>query len=159
MNIIHNSNLRNSVQKFIASFQANRYLQSITKGLAATMPIMIIGSFAELLADMQLGDYQKWIAPIKAYLEIPVNFTINIVAIYAVCGIAYSLAKSFNKNGLQAALIALLSFLIITPMGNFKLGKNMVQAIPVQWLGAQGLFAAIIVGVLATLYPFLCALR
>lgn len=156
MDVVHNSKLRNSVQKFIADFQANRYLQSITKGLAATMPIMIIGSFAELLADMQLGDYQKWIAPIKAYLEIPVNFTINIVAIYAVCGIAYSLAKSFEKNGLQAAIIALLSFLIITPMGNFKLGKNMVQAIPVQWLGAQGLFAAIIIGVLATrLYIFI----
>lgn len=156
MSLSKNSNLKESIQKFITKFQANRYMQSITKGLAATMPMMIIGSFAELIADMQLGDYQKWITPVKSYLEIPVDFTINIVAIYAICGIAYSLAKSFNKNGLQAALIALLSFLIITPMGNFKMGKNIVQAIPVQWLGAQGLFAAIIIGVLATrLYIFI----
>lgn len=119
MDVVHNSKLRNSVQKFIADFQANRYLQSITKGLAATMPIMIIGSFAELLADMQLGDYQKWIAPIKAYLEIPVNFTINIVAIYAVCGIAYSLAKSFEKKWIASSHNCITFFLNYYSNGQF----------------------------------------
>lgn len=152
---VKKADFRAKIQKFISAFQSNRYLQAITKGLAATMPVMIIGSFAELLADMQLGGYQSFIAPIKNYLEIPVNFTINVVALYAVCSIAYSLANEFKENGLQAALISLLSFLLITPMGNFKVGKNLVQAVPVQWLGAQGLFAAIIVGIVATrLYIF-----
>lgn len=156
MNTTKNEKIRISLQKFINVFQTNKYLQSVTRGLSATMPMMIIGSFAELIADMQIGDYQKWIAPIKKYLELPVNITINLVAVYAVCGIAYSLAKLFKENGLQAALIALLSFLLITPMGNFKLGTIPIQALPVQWLGAQGLFAAIIVGLVSSrLYIFI----
>lgn len=150
------SKTRENIQKVISKIQGNRYLQAITSGLASTLAIMVIGAFSSLLGSMNIGDYQKWIAPIKSYIELPVNFTTNLVAVYAAFTIGYSLTRSFKLNGLQGGLTSLLSFMLVTPVSTVKLGKTPSTVLPFQWLGAAGLFAAIIVGLLAArIYVFI----
>ena len=94
-----NASWKEKLQKVVSTVQANRYLQSVTKGLSATLAIMVIGAFSSLLGSMNIGSYQTWIAPIKQYIELPVSFTTNLVAVYAAFTIGYSLTKSFKING------------------------------------------------------------
>lgn len=149
-------NGKEKLQKVISTIQGNRYLQSVTSGLASTLAIMVIGAFSSLLGSMNIGDYQKWIAPIRSYIELPVNFTTNLVAVYAAFTIGYSLTKSFKLNGMQGGLTSLLSFMLVTPVANVTISKNPTTVLPFQWLGAAGLFAAIIVGLIsARLYVYI----
>ncbi|WP_203633067.1 PTS sugar transporter subunit IIC [Lacticaseibacillus suibinensis] len=150
------SGFSDKFQAGISKVQNNRYIKSITGGLSALIPVMVVGAFSSLLTSMQIGDYQKWIAPIKVYLNLPYEFTTNVLAIYAVFMIAYRLAETFEVSGVQSGLIALISFLIVTPVATFKANGVAVQALTFDWLGAKGLFAAFIIGLVsARLYVWI----
>lgn len=156
MKIVSYDTFSNKLQIGVTKFQNNRYLKTISGALSSLIPVMVIGAFSSLLSSMQIGNYQQWIAPIKRYLDLPYMFTTNILAIYAVFMISYRLSESFDCDGIQAGIIGLISFLIVTPVTNFKVGKTAVQALTFDWLGAKGLFAAFIVGLLsARLYVFI----
>lgn len=150
------SKVREKVQKIISLIQGNRYLKAVTSGLASTLAIMVIGAFSSLFGSMNIGSYQQWIAPIKNYIELPVNFTTNLVAVYAAFTIGYSLTKSFKISGMQGGLTSLLAFMLVTPVAAVKIGKAPATVLPFQWLGAAGLFAAIIVGLIsARIYVYI----
>jgi PTS system cellobiose-specific IIC component len=77
--------------------------------------------------------------------------TTNMIALYASFLIAYKLAESLDQDGLTVGVIALMSFLVLTPFAVL----DKVKALPYTYLGAAGLFAAIIVGLVSTrIYTF-----
>lgn len=143
---MNGSNWMQTLQKYAGKVQQNRYLKAVSNGLMSSLPILIIGAFATLFASIGWEPYQNLIEPIKGVLGIISTFSISIIALYAVFLIGYKLAESFDKDPLTPGMIALTSFLILTPLGNYD-GD---QAIPLQWLGAEGLFVAIIVGLLVS---------
>lgn len=66
-----------------------------------------------------------------------------------------NIAKMYDPNddGISAAIIALLGFLILTPLGT---DANGASFIPTTWLGATGIFSAMIIGIIsARLYIFI----
>ncbi|MDQ0222612.1 PTS sugar transporter subunit IIC [Streptococcus moroccensis] len=145
-------------QEIANKIQSNRYISAISNGLMSTLPIMMIGAFSTLLSSMQIEFYQNLIEPIKGIIGLPATFTTNALSLYAVFAIANELAKSFKKDGTSAGYIALFSFLILTPVSTFELeGAPMpISALTFDFLGAKGLFAAMIVGILATrIYVFI----
>lgn len=48
-------------------------------------------------------------------MAIPASASFDVMALLAVGGIAYSLAKQFDEDAMQAALIAIVVFFIVTP--------------------------------------------
>lgn len=142
-------------QYYASKIQQNIYMQAISNGLMSTLPIMIIGAFSTLLSSMQVGSYQTLIAPIKAFIALPATFTTNALALYAAFSIAYRLATLLNQEGMIPGFVSLFSFLVLTPITNFEVGELNVNALTFDWLGAKGLFAAMIVGIVsARLYVF-----
>ncbi|MGR6763579.1 PTS sugar transporter subunit IIC [Paenibacillus sp. T2-29] len=133
------------LQKVAGTIQQNRYMSAISNGLMSTLPFLIIGAFATLFSALAWEPYQNLIAPVKAIIGLASTMTTGIIALYAVFFIAYRLAQAFDKDPLVPAATALLSFLIVTPIQTF----DKVRALPLQWLGAQGLFVAMIVGLIA----------
>nr|WP_308215271.1 PTS transporter subunit EIIC [Sinobaca sp. H24] len=74
--------------------------------------------------------------------------TIFIMSLFVTFGIGYHLSKHYGVEELHGALIATASFLIITP---FQLEEEEITGvIPVASIGAEGMFAAIIVGFIAS---------
>ena len=141
----------------------NRFLKSVSNGFMVLMPVIIIGAIFSLLNGLAIPSYQNFITNIgiKPILGIPNTITNDILAIYAVFFIAYNLAKTYDKDPGIAGMIALASFLAITPIvntGNVIKGfleKNSivipadikiagVSSIPYDWIGSRGLFVAII---------------
>ena len=140
---------------YATKIQDNKVLSAISKGLMSTMPIMIIGSLSTLLVALKWEPYQNLIEPIRHVLALPSTFTINVLALYTAFSIAYNYAISYKKEGLIPGFMSLFSFLVMTPVSIFDVGELSVNALTFDWLGAQGLFAAMIVSILSTrLYIF-----
>ncbi|MFC9710269.1 PTS sugar transporter subunit IIC [Paenibacillus sp. NPDC056933] len=137
--------LSHKLQRFAGKIQQNRYMSAISNGLMSTLPFLIVGAFSTLFSALAWEPYQNFIAPVKGIIGLASTMTTGIIALYAVFFIAYRLAQSFDKDPLVPAATALLSFLILTPVETF----DKVRALPLQWLGAQGLFVAMFVGLVA----------
>lgn len=138
--------LSHKLQRYAGKIQQNRYMSAISNGLMSTLPFLIVGAFSTLFSALAWEPYQNFIAPVKGIIGLASTMTTGVIALYAVFFIAYRLAQAFDKDPLVPAATALLSFLILTPVETF----DKVRALPLQWLGAQGLFVAMFVGLIAS---------
>lgn len=142
------------LQRVSGKIGENRYLKSVSEGLLLALPVIIIGALSTLVANINIAPYQTFITDtgLKEIISLPANVTISLIALYAVFCIAYKLATFFKHDGVVAGIISLISFLVLTPF----IVVDEANAIPVEFLGAQGLFVAIIVGLLsARMYMFI----
>ena len=134
------------ISPMINKISTNRFLKGLSGGMMATLPITVVGSFALLLVVVPLGPISTFIqnSGLSKVFNTVYTYTMGLLAVYMVFFIAKNLANQYLKNddGMTAAAIAFLSFLIVTPLGATA---DEVTAIPTTWLGAQGAFTAIIV--------------
>ena len=68
----------------------------------------------------------------------------GLIGLVASFGIAYSLTKQFNVDGIPAGIVSLSSFIVVTPFISGDSGAGM----PTAFMAAQGLFVAIILGLI-----------
>lgn len=130
----------------------NKYISSISNGFTMCLPVFIVGAIFSLLSGLQLGGYQDFIINlgIKEFLLIIPQITTNLLSLYVVFFIAYSLTEKndLKKDSSFCGLLALVAFFIITPTGMITTEGVSVKALPFSWLGSQGLFMAIIVALI-----------
>ncbi|KRO28757.1 PTS sugar transporter subunit IIC [Lactiplantibacillus fabifermentans] len=139
---------------------SNRYLLTIMESMMATLGPIILGSLAVLLLVFPVKAVPKaltaWgFTPILTAVN---TFTVGALALYIVFLMARNLVGSFmpEDNGSAAGIIALMSFLFVTPMGNIVTKKVTTSALPSTWLGSQGVFSAMIIGlVVGRLYVYI----
>ena len=81
-----------------------RHMTAIRKGIIATMPLTIVGSFFTILLNIPIESVAAVIEPYRQILDIPFRYTIGILALYATFGIASSLAKSYKVDSLTAGI-------------------------------------------------------
>ncbi|AGF57029.1 PTS system cellobiose-specific IIC component [Clostridium saccharoperbutylacetonicum] len=138
--------------------QANNIIQSISTGMMAMMPIMMVGAFASLLKGLPINVYQQFLTSshLADLLNTIINVTNNMLALYAAFSIANTYTTRQEKDGFAAGLISLMSFFIVTPMLITGEGYSTVTNLPLTWLGSTGLFTAIIIAILASkIYVFI----
>lgn len=141
-----------------------RHLKAIRDGIVLTMPLIVIGSIFLILAYLPINSYTNfmnttfgddWVAK----LSYPVGASFNIMSLVTVFGIAYHLANSYKVEPLGAGAIALSTFLLVTPYNvplTLNSGETVIASgIPLSASGSQGLFVALIIGLLSTeIYRF-----
>lgn len=128
----------------------NKYLKAISSGLMSMMVIMMVGAFSSLLVSLPVEGYQEFIRSngLHGLLQMLVSVTTNMLSLFAAFVISYNFSKSEGKDGLTSGLIALVSFLAITPLETVGEGYAAITKIPLTWLGALGLFTAMIVSLI-----------
>ncbi|EPC6549585.1 TPA: PTS sugar transporter subunit IIC [Enterococcus faecium] len=136
-----------------------RHMTAIRKGIIATMPLTIVGSFFTILLNIPIESIAAVIEPYREILDIPFRYTVGILALYATFGIASSLAKSYRLDSLTAGILALMSFLIVAApptriledMGEATAGRY----INIANLGSGSLFGAIVTAIISVeIYRF-----
>ena len=65
-----------------------------------------------------------------------------IATLFVVMGLGYYLTSSYNVDGIYGAAVAISAFLLVTPLENVGM--------PLDKLGAKGMFVGILVGILAS---------
>ncbi|MFP7288772.1 PTS transporter subunit EIIC [Shouchella clausii] len=135
------------LQSFAGKLNENFYIKAISQGLSTILPLIILGAFANLLNNLSIESYQAFLEStgLKSIVGIPYTMTIGVISLYAVFFIAYRLSEFFGEDGAGSGLIALASFLFLTPVASLE----EADVLPFQFLGAQGLFSAILVALIA----------
>ena len=146
-----------------------RHLRAIRDGIIATLPIIIVSSLLMVVAFSYNQMPESWALAkfIKANavaILLPYRMSMYIMTLYAVFGIGYSLAKSYDLDGLSGAIMAELTFLLtIVPVSipdvtdsitalaskNAELNAFLQQlpsgyVIPAENLGSAGMFIGIL---------------
>ncbi|PLR98519.1 PTS cellobiose transporter subunit IIC [Bacillus sp. T33-2] len=124
-----------------------RHLRALRDGILLGMPLIIIGSIFLILGNLPISGYTEWLndlglAPVFAKI---VNGSFGLMALVAVFGIAKSLAEFYDVDEISAGIIALSSFVIVTPDLISKAGSGISYI----YLGSSGLFVAIVVGLIS----------
>ena len=146
----------------IASKMAdNIYLQSVRDGLVLGMPFLIIGSIFMIIAEFPSDAYFNFMTSIFGdgwadKVLYPTRVSFDVLAIFSSLGIAYRLAEKKGVDPISAAAISFVSFLMLSPNSiDFisEAGKTLgsESAIPLTYLGSQGLFVAIFIAILSTI--------
>lgn len=140
---------------------SQRHMTAIRRGIIATLPLTIIGSFFTILLNIPIESIAAIIEPYKAILDIPFRFTVGILSLYATFGIASSLADSYDLDGMTSGMLAILGFLIstIVPTQVLEPVDGVIEAgryINIAALSSSSLFGAIIAAIISVeIYRFM----
>ncbi|MDH6365394.1 PTS system cellobiose-specific IIC component [Enterococcus sp. PF1-24] len=135
----------------IANF---RYLKGISDGLASLLSITIVGSIFLLLGNLPINGYSELLAKLGLDQVLPFayNCSVGLIAVYGTFFIAQRFAQTFDIEGSIAGLLSLVAFFIVTP----SVASEDFNGYAFTWLGAQGLFVAIIISLLMSrIYVFI----
>lgn len=119
-----------------------KLLAALTASMQATLPVTIIGSFACLVAFLDLGGWQDFLA---AHPMIPMvcmtiqSLTLSILGLYILLIMPYLYA---SKLGMREAVtmipMTVAAYLLLTP-------SDLYTAIRSEWLGHKGLISVIVI--------------
>lgn len=138
----------------------NKYLIAIRDGFLLSTPLLIVGSLFLLIANFPLPQWDNWMSTIfgsdwASHMSTPASASFDVMTILAVAGIGYSLARQFDEDAMQAAVVSLVAFFIVTPYTTFFTPENSdtiyeVTSLPLKWVGSSGLFLGMITALIAT---------
>lgn len=135
-----------------------RHLKAISNGMMFGLPFIVIGSFFLIVANPSINMEQynpetanffmKFLAAWKEFsvanydvITAPYNLTMGLIGLISAFGIAYSLANEYKLNAAMNGMIATVVYaMVCTPVVEGKIDLN--------YLGTNGLFVAIIIGLL-----------
>ncbi|OTO77373.1 hypothetical protein A5865_001249 [Enterococcus sp. 12E11_DIV0728] len=155
-----------SILQKIVGFTESKYMRIMTNGFMSIAAISIAGSLFSLVKSIPIGPWQTFLeaSGLGEMLSIPISITSSLMGVYVVLAMAYTLGKEFKKDAFGCAIISLGAFMMLTPFNATtytmsEAGERVAQytenVLPLSSLGAQGIFLAIIVGLLASrLYVF-----
>lgn len=135
-----------------------RHLKAISSGMMFSLPFIVISSFFLIFANPPINIdrynpetanyFMQFMAGWKYFavanydvITAPYNLTMGIIGLISVFGIAFSLAHEYKFNASMNGMIAVVIFLTVcTPVKD--------GMISLDFLGTNGLFVAIIIGLL-----------
>lgn len=126
----------------------NSLLQIITGAFMMMLPITMTGGFAGLFNGISYEPYQKFLTSfgIKPLLSVIYQWTSGTIGLYLVFLVAYSFAqkKDISSSKIIVGLTSVICFLIITPY-TVPSEPYATSSLPLNWLGASGMFSSIMV--------------
>lgn len=141
--------LENSVGKLAVTLSNEPHMKSLREGMMFTLPFTLLGGIAMILMFPPIPDtatgillaIKNW-GPSTPAIRALYDLTLGIISVYAVFGIAYSLAKARNIRPDYSAVIALFTFVVLAAAPQkTDAGRAMVIA----QMDAQGMFAGILI--------------
>lgn len=146
---------------------SQRHLVAIRDSFIAILPITMVGSIAVLLnvfirdLPRSYGNeaFVEFMSPLININGIIWFGSIAILSLVFVIALGYNIANSYNVNPLAGALVSFASFILFLPqsatfMANINGNMHEVSSwgfINVNYLGANGLFPAMIIGFISTI--------
>lgn len=145
---------KNKVLAGAIKVQNNVYMKAISNAMMGLMPIMMISSIASLINAIDIGNTQQIMDQIglKSLLTQINAMTIDVISVYVAFLVGYKLAEHLNADQLNAGIMSLVSFLILSPIATFEQTK----VIEFSTLGSSGMFVAMFGGILGARIYILC---
>lgn len=141
-----------------AKINGQRHVAAVRDAFTLTFPLTLAGSIVTLINNailtpegfiaklFHLGDLIPNLSDYQSILSPVLNGTANIMSILIVFMCAYELAGALKGNKVLSAITAVGSFFIVYPP--YQNVEGVGNVMTTTYLGAQGLFVAMIVGLL-----------
>nr|MCR5699070.1 PTS transporter subunit EIIC [Treponemataceae bacterium] len=152
--------MKSQLEKVIDGFERvknNLFFRSVRDGMVMALPILLVGSIAVMLGNLPFPGYKPFISSfakgaIAIFLNFIQNSTFGILSVYITLTISIGLINNlgYSRYRIPAVLSAISSFFIFE--GIFQNNYDY------SFLGAKGMFSAIIAGFCAT-YLFITLSR
>jgi cellobiose PTS system EIIC component len=148
--------LENHLMEPLGKIAQNKYLQAIRDAFVIfALPVIITGAIFLIIANpptsLDWGIINAWenaVTPIQAELLFPFNLTFGLMALTVSFGVGYSLAIRQEMDAVMAGILSMLAFFMtafpVTDITKVPFGDIL------NYLGGQGLFVAIILGIVTT---------
>lgn len=146
-------------------FGQQRHFAALQKGIMTTISFILVSAIFMIIANppvtpelVEQGGFWSifsgWLnfaTANKMTILIPFNMTMGMISIIAAFAIAYYLAASYKMSALNNGLTAMILFFITAaPTMYYQLAdETTLSAINTNYLGAAGLFCAILVSLLS----------
>lgn len=143
--------MKNGILSGAMKIQNNNYMRAISNAMMGLMPVMMISSIASLINAIDVGGSQQIMEQIgmKALLTQVNAMTIDVISVYVAFLVGYKLAEILKADMLNAGLMSLVSFLILSPVSLLEETK----VLKMETLGSGGMFVAMFGGLIgARLY-------
>ncbi|MGL5713544.1 MAG: PTS sugar transporter subunit IIC [Paraclostridium sp.] len=142
-----------------AKIGRQRHLNAVSTGMMMTLPLIVIGSLFLIVANPPINpdlvdpstanifvkfllSWKEFAVANYATITAPFDMTMGLLGLMSVFAIAYTLASEYKMNAAMSGLISTsLFFMICAP--------SKEGSIPMSFLGADGLFVAIIIGLVS----------
>lgn len=159
--------LERYVLPFALKIASQKHVLSVRDGIILNMPFMLIGSFFLIFAYLPIPSYANMMGEVfgaawREKLLYPVKATYDIMAIISSFGIAYRLAEKYKSlDPLTTGAVSLVAFILTIPQNTLFQPLNgateqiVKGVLPMNFIGSQGLFVAIVIAILSTeIYRF-----
>ncbi|RBP44021.1 PTS sugar transporter subunit IIC [Garciella nitratireducens] len=149
--------IENHLMEPLGKIAQNRYLQAIRDAFVVfALPVILTGAIFLIIANpptsLDWGIIHAWenaVKPIQAQILFPFNLTFGIMALTVSFGVGYSLATRYeDMDAVMAGILSMLAF-FMTAFPVVDITKVPFGDI-LNYLGGQGLFVAIVLGILTT---------
>lgn len=129
---------------FGAKLQNVTFMQAISESLQATLPILIVGSFATLVSSLDIGPWQSIVQAIPGLVPICSKitaFTSSGYTLLMLIALAYLYCKKINlKEYISCTALTVAVFLILSEVVDGNIASTA--------LGMRGMILALFVGIL-----------
>ena len=153
------SRLEEFLSPFAIKLGNQRHLQAISNGMMMSLALIVVGSIFLIIAnppinldivDLNTGNiflkamiaWKQWAVANYNTITIPYTMTMGLIGLVTSFGVAYCLAESYKMKAAINGIISMCVFLMISaPVADGQLSMA--------YLGADGLFVALIVGLIS----------
>lgn len=140
------------LQPLAVKIAANKVLIAIRDGVHLGMPLLYIGSFLLIVQKFPLSSWLTWLTQtgIASYLTQGIAASFGIMGFVACFGIAQSYAVQWKRDGIFAGLLALSSYIILTP-SLLAVSPHSLTPLALSNLGSSGFLIALFVGLISSI--------
>ena len=133
--------------------QSMKFIGALSQSMQILLPITIVGSFACLLAFVDIFGWQTFLAAhpaIQVALMGIQSVTLSMFAFYVLLVLPYMYATLLGmQEALATVPLTVATFLILTP-------TELYTSVPIEWLGHKGLISALLISFLVVRVVKLC---
>lgn len=155
------------------------HLKAIRDGMVAATPVALLGGMTLIVTSPPVNletmkptniffqfliAWKQWAVQHGLGIELLFRSSMGLMALFVCMAISNSLAKHYKMQSMNTMIIAAVSFLITSAPSNLVVFSDILNksktiekalegqsmALPMNYLGAEGIFTAIIIGLLVT---------
>ncbi|EOL41224.1 PTS system, lactose/cellobiose family IIC component [Enterococcus phoeniculicola] len=133
----------------------NKVLVAIRDGFLITTPLIIVGSLFLLFSNFPIPGWEDFWTGIlgdqwSSWFGNVSGAVFDVVGFLSCFGTAYAYGRELEVDSIQAAAVAIVGFLILTPMSMLVDGvEGSLGAIDLQYLGTNGIFLGLVVALVS----------
>lgn len=143
--------LENTLGPVANWIENNQLIKALTQGFMYTMPVTFGAAIIAVVINFPISSWTAFLQNCGAYDagQSFLKLTLSALAVYVAGAIGYAYTSRDGKEGMIGAVFLLGAFLCLIPIEAAGEGGS-ISAINVSYLGSDGFFVAILVGLLVS---------